>query len=125
MANKILSGGGLTSNKLVRPGVKAGPPNTRIINPFGVAQIGASQGGKLKAEGRHTGINTAVPILQGTMRQVPMGNSVALNVGKGGPGTGRVVYGQSGTQRANTSGPMPQGREILRDFGPDLPGRKR
>jgi hypothetical protein len=36
-----------------------------------------------------------------------MGNSVALNVGKGGVGTGRVLYGQCGSQ--GTHGPTAPG----------------
>jgi hypothetical protein len=50
------------------------------------------------------------------------GNEVALNVKGGGPGTGRTLYGQSGTQGQH--GPVagsskPAGREILGSFGPE------
>jgi hypothetical protein len=34
----------------------------------------------------------------GTPGSVPLGNAVAGNVGKGGPGTGRKLYGKSGSQ---------------------------
>jgi hypothetical protein len=34
---------------------------------------------------------------------VPFGNEVALNVGKGGCGTGRTLYGQSGVQGVHGS----------------------
>jgi hypothetical protein len=33
-----------------------------------------------------------------------MGNEIALNVGKGGPGTGRTLYGQCGTQGQHPNG---------------------
>jgi hypothetical protein len=44
---------------------------------------------------------------------VPFGNEVALNVGKGGCGTGRTLYGQAGTQGTHgdvAGSPCPQGR---------------
>jgi hypothetical protein len=50
---------------------------------------------------------------------VPFGNQVALNVKGGGPGTGRTLHGQSGTQGThgptNPGSPRPQssGRGIL------------
>ena len=34
------SGGGITSNKLVRPAVRGGPPNTRAVSPAAVGKIG-------------------------------------------------------------------------------------
>ena len=83
MAN--LSGGGISMPKNVRASVKAGPPSTNKINPGGAAQLGSSA------------YQNPTPLKSGTMSQVPMGNAVALNVGKGGPGTGRTVY-RSGTQ---------------------------
>ena len=39
----------------------------------------------------------AQPLMAGRPAQVPLGNAVATNVGKGGPGTGRTVY-VSGSQ---------------------------
>jgi hypothetical protein len=33
-----------------------------------------------------------------SFQPTPFGNEVALNVGKGGCGTGRTLYGQSGSQ---------------------------
>jgi hypothetical protein len=52
---------------------------------------------------------------------VPFGNAVALNVGKGGPGTGRTIYqrGTQGQQGEVAGSPRPQGRDILSSFGPD------
>jgi hypothetical protein len=48
---------------------------------------------------------------------VPFGNEVALNVGKGGCGTGRTLYGQAGSQgthgSVNPGNPRPPGRGIL------------
>jgi hypothetical protein len=55
----------------------------------------------------------------------PLAAAVALNVGKGAPGAGREILGQSGTQSCYgtpASGqPKPgnAGKDILREFGPD------
>jgi hypothetical protein len=54
---------------------------------------------------------------------VPYGNEVALNVGKGGCGTGRTLYktGSQGQQGATSPGnprPVPD-RHILSSYGPD------
>ena len=111
-----LSGGGITSNKLVRPGVRSGPPSTNKISPRGVSQYGYATGSKMKEPGSFTTENSALPVNQGTGAQVPMGNAVALNVKGGGPGTGRTLY-RSGSQAVHgpVAGPAPaQGREIRR-----------
>ena len=71
---KIKSGGGLTSNKLVNVGVKAGPARTNIVSPASADQLGQSVAFKRD------------PLPIGTAAQVPMGNEVALNVKGGGPG---------------------------------------
>jgi hypothetical protein len=60
-----------------------------------------------------------------------LGNEVALNVGKGGPGAGRTMYGKSGSQQQYGSPagqPKPQGADILSSFGagsPNVAARKR
>jgi hypothetical protein len=120
---KIISGGGLTSNKLVRPGVRTGPPSTNKIDPRGVSQYGYSTGSKLARAGSFTTENSALPVNAGTASQVPMGNAVALNVGKGGPGTGRTTY-RSGYQAMHGQpvGSPVRGREILGQYGPETSG---
>jgi hypothetical protein len=119
-----LSGGGLTSNKLVRPGVKAGPANTNVVSPRGTSQLGASQSGKMR-QGAHTAINTSLNVFERKAAEQPLGNAVALNVGKGGPGTGRTIYpsGYQGTH-GPVAGPAPvQGRDIWAEF-PGVPTAK-
>src|SRR5262249_16348412 len=111
--SKIKSGGGLTSNKLVRPEVRTGSAS-RAMLPERVAQIGAATSfPKPKLEG---------PGYDGAK----FGNELALNVGAGGPGKGRQVQhcGSQGTHgNVNPGNVRPrQGYEIT-DFGPDIPGR--
>src|SRR6516162_11931913 len=111
-----MSGGGLTSNKLVRPGVKAGPANTNVVSPRGTSQLGASQSGKMR-QGAHTAVNTSLSVFERKAAEQPLGNAVALNVGKGGAGTGRTIY-KSGYQSQYGDGgnPEPKGRDIWTDF---------
>lgn len=104
-----------------------GQPSQRAA-PGGADQLGQQMSNHVTGEmgGRSTKLpNPATPMIAGSMAGVgatKLGNEVALNVGGGGPGAGRTLYGQSGVQGQH--GPVagstkPQGREILRDFGPD------
>jgi hypothetical protein len=90
--SKARSGGGITSNKLVRPDVRSGAPSTNKMSPAGAAQLGVALGDKVHNRA-HTGQGFRTPLQAGVRAQVPLGNAVAGNVGGGGPGTGRTVYG--------------------------------
>ena len=81
---KIKSGGGITSNKFVQPGIRTGSPN-RGTSPGAANQLGVSTAFK-KEE-----------IDAGPALPSKLGNEVALNVGAGGPGKGREVF-KSGSQ---------------------------
>src|SRR6516225_1705361 len=115
------SGGGYNSKQVKKVGVKSGAPSTNKISPRGVSQLGYATGGRLRREGSFTSDSTSLPVNVGTMKQVPMGNAVATNVGKGGPGTGRTVMARgSQALHGSVAGPAPvQGREILGQFGPE------
>jgi hypothetical protein len=59
----------------------------------------------------------------GSFQPVKFGNEVALNVGKGGCGTGRTIYktGSQGVQGATNPGnprPVPA-RHVIESYGPD------
>ena len=121
------SGGGLGMNKNVRPGVRTGE-RAREMREKGVSQIGSSQANRAMNSAKK--LNPVEPVRgqlkpAGAPGGVPLGNEVAKNVGKGGCGTGRVLYGQSGTQAmhgpANPGRPTPT-RDILNSFGPDSAG---
>jgi hypothetical protein len=117
------SGGGIGMNKNVSPPVRTGS-GSRNARPAGVAQIGYSVSDHATNSGRSSGYKGEA--LHGpasrNFQQIKFGNEVALNVGKGGPGTGRTLYGQSGTQgqHGSVAGTnKPAGRDILGAFGPD------
>jgi hypothetical protein len=112
------AGGGIGMNKNVSPGVRTGM-RAREINPRGVSQIGSSMGNH--ATDRSKTLRGAVEPVRGALKPsgkpggIELGNSVALNVGKGGVGTGRNLYGQCGSQQQY--GPLsgstkPQGRSF-------------
>lgn len=84
--------------KPVRTGVGA-----RAVNPKWPAQVGASRGNRVQnsIEGGGGKVLTGVradPYKPPNFQPVKLGNEVALNVGGGGVGTGRTLYGQSGSQ---------------------------
>jgi hypothetical protein len=103
MATKGSGGGGYGSRQHVEPSVRTGT-GPRNAKPGGVGQLGQMQGDHVTVLGGQPTGNRGVP-LHGDKTfspGVPYGNQVALNVGKGGPGTGRNVMscgsqGQHGT----------------------------
>jgi hypothetical protein len=125
MANKSNSGmrggragGGPGSRVTVSPGVRKGAPATGV-RPAAVSQFGSSLGdhstNSPKAlRGAAEKYKTATPI------SVPLGNEVALNVGKGGAGTGRTIY-KTGSQAGMPSTPRAIGptKDTLAEFGAD------
>jgi hypothetical protein len=113
-------GGGYGSRQHVEKPIRAGS-GSRGTNPGGVGQLGNMQGSHVtrgeesnyRGEPLHRG-----PSFQKTM----FGNQKALDVGKGGPGTGRDVHAsdsQGTWDGANPGNPRPQGRDILSSYGPD------
>ena len=90
-------GGGINSAKHVRTPVKTGQP-AKGVNPGAVSYLGSKLGNHAE-KGRVGGQgfakwNTNSP----TNAAQPLGNQIALNVGRGGPGKGYVQHGQSGSQ---------------------------
>jgi hypothetical protein len=107
MANKHIPAGGIHSNKRVDVSMRTGG-GVHAKSPAGVSQIGSA-----------VAPQSVEPVDAGRgFKPVPFGNEVAKNVGSGGPGTGRTLYGQGGTQ--GTHGPVAQGEA---DRAPDVPVR--
>jgi hypothetical protein len=119
------AGGGIKSKQHVSVGVRTGAP-AKGRRHEAVSQIGSAIGNKATDSGKiHKG---AVERIEGAPRpySAPLGNEVAKNVGKGGCGTGRVLYGQSGSQQqygtAASGNPPAKNTDILNQFGPDSAG---
>ena len=97
--------GGIKSRVNVSPPVRTGS-GSRSTNPGGVGQLGNKQGNHL-THGRGATSYTGEPLHSGrSFQPVKFGNEVALNVGKGGPGTGREVMacGSQGVHGATNPG---------------------
>jgi hypothetical protein len=115
---KAKSGGGITSRNVVRPGVRTGSPATGY-NPGRVGQIGAALGDHSEYGRVHGDPREAPHTARPHAAEMRLGNEVATNVGKGGPGTGRTVYrtGQQGTHGKAVAGTAPARKSIFPGFG--------
>jgi hypothetical protein len=110
-----ITGGGIQGNKNVSVGQRLGSPS-KGSSPGAADQIGQSTAFNKEKVDAGRGYDGA-----------KYGNELATNVGKGGPGTGRTLYGQCGTQGTHgevVGKPRPESRDVLSQYGPDIPGRK-
>ena len=89
--------GGPKSRNVVEPRVRTGS-GSRGTHPGGVAQLGQKQGSHPTHGRSDTGYRGDPLHNNRSFEPVPFGNSVALNVKGGGPGTGRTLHGQAGSQ---------------------------
>jgi len=119
MAMKGSGGGGYGSRPHTEQSVRVGT-GSRNARPAGVAQLGQMQGDHTTnrpGSSGYRGEKLHGPASRNFQPGGPFGNEVALNVGKGGCGTGRTLYGQAGSQgthgATNPGNPRPQGRGIL------------
>jgi hypothetical protein len=115
--------GGPKSRNIVEPRVRTGT-GSHSARPAGVAQLGQKQGSHTtnqRTESDYRGERLHNPSKD--FQPVKFGNEVALNVGKGGCGTGRTLYGQAGSQGMHgqpaSGNPQPQQGDILSQYGPD------
>ena len=104
---------GVKSRNVVSKPVRAGP-GARAVNERWVSQIGQSMGNHvcgIEGGGKTLHGVRAHPYKGRGFNPVPQGNELVNNVGGGGPGKGRVLYGQAGSQRqygaANAGNPRP------------------
>lgn len=114
------SGGGHGSKNIVHKPVGTGS-GSKSTSPGAVGQIGQSQGSHVTSKDE-TGYRGEIFHKPPNFQPVKFGNEVALNVGKGGCGTGRTIY-KTGSQDQHgqpaQGNPPSQGRDILSSFGPD------
>jgi hypothetical protein len=100
-------GGGLGSRVVREVGVRTGT-SARVMSPRGVSQIGSSMGNHVTESGKKG--QSVEPVRGAALPaglSVPLGNALATNVAGGGPGKGRNLYGQSGSNK--TYGPTNPG----------------
>src|SRR5713101_1831835 len=119
--SKAKSGGGANSKVVRQVGIKSGSANIKAISPAAAADIGIKKGNHASEGGGKTLQRPADPLIKATPKdRVPMGNAVATNVGKGGPGAGRTVHrsGSQGQHGPAAGSAAPQGRDILSAFSP-------
>jgi hypothetical protein len=109
-SGRARSGGGIAMNKNRSVGQRVAPRTTNVINPAQPDYLGQqtafAKGGFVKRKAPDF---------------APMGNTLTNNVGKGGPGTGRTLHGQSGSQGCHgpVTGTVRYGADILKDYGPE------
>jgi hypothetical protein len=118
------SGGGATMNKNVRAPIKGGNPKQRNITPDAAASIGRAVGNHASEGAEGGGYTTKrpnAPLYVEAKAPSDLGNKVARNVGRGGPGAGRVIHpsGSQGLHGPVAGSPKPGGRDILGAFGPE------
>jgi hypothetical protein len=106
--------GGIRSKTVVHKPVRTGAAREHI-QKAGVAQLGQMQGDH--ATNRGSTNNKGVGLIGPNKPiSVKLGNEVALNVGKGGVGTGRKQYGQAGSQGCHGApdpgDPMPKAKAL-------------
>jgi hypothetical protein len=114
------SGGGHGSKNVTRPSVRTGS-GSKSTSPGAVGQIGQSQGSHVTNKDE-TGYRGEIFHKPPNFQPVKFGNEVALNVGKGGCGTGRTIY-STGSQDQHgqpaSGNPPAKNTDILSQFGPD------
>src|SRR5262245_50244041 len=116
---------GISSNKLVTPGVRTGAP-AQGVNPGYAGQLGGALGNRAMDR---PAPRAAEPMHTAAPYKSALGNEVALNVGRGGCGAGRTVHAsgsqaQHGAATAAVSKPsLPA--DILSHYGPETGGRRR
>jgi hypothetical protein len=101
MAKGHIPAGGIHSRTVVNKPVRTGT-GSHGTRPGGAASIGQSYGSHVTNKD-DTGYRGPKFHDGKSFQPVKFGNEVSLNVGRGGPGTGRTLYGQSGSQGCHGS----------------------
>jgi hypothetical protein len=114
MAMRGSGGGGYGSRPHTEQSVRTGT-GSRGTRPGGAESIGKIYGDHVTNKD-NTGYRGPKFHDDKSFQPVKFGNEVALNVGKGGCGTGRTLYGQAGSQGTHgtpAGTQRPAGRGIL------------
>jgi hypothetical protein len=127
MAMKGSGGGGFGSRVVTERPIRTGS-GSYATTPGYAGQLGQAQGTHVTRGGESN--YRGEPMHSGrSFNPTKYGNEIATNVGRGGPGAGRTLYGQAGSQGVhggtNSGNPRPQGRDILSSYGPESRRRNR
>jgi hypothetical protein len=104
MANSNRKLGGGSGSRTVREVGVRNSTGPREMNVRAVSQIGQALGNKSTDSAGRT-VGKAAEVMRGRAMPAVFGNEKALDVGAGGPGTGRKLYGQSGSQKQYGTSP--------------------
>jgi hypothetical protein len=123
---KGVTGGG--SSKMVTPPIKPGSRSTREATPHVANREGKALGDKVMGM-KGTVQRPYEDMYTPKKEAVRLGNDLATNVGRGGPGAGRTIY-RSGSQGLHGNvrqgeGSSPGRRDILSEFGRESKPRSR
>jgi hypothetical protein len=122
MAIRSNASGAHGSRVVVDKPVRTGS-GSRSARPAGVSQLGQSQGNHVTTHGgSETQYRGERLHNDRSFQPTPFGNEKALDVGQGGVGTGRTLYGQSGSQ--GTHGTPDRGMPGLPSTKNEWPDRR-
>jgi hypothetical protein len=103
---------GIDSKNYTKVGVRTGS-GSKGVSPGWVEQKGQAQGDHVTRSGPGTGYRGEEKFTGQNFQVTKFGNEIATNVGHGGPGTGRNLHGQAGSQgtygSVNPGSPRPSG----------------
>jgi hypothetical protein len=109
------TGGGILGKNVRHSKSGKAEPKPHAVNKNWVAQVGLSRGDHVTGQGKPLQDPRADPY-KGRGYSGPVGPT--SNMGQG-PGANRTIYRSGSQQGLKPARPMPEGRDILRDFGPD------
>jgi hypothetical protein len=120
MAKAILTSGGANSTKVVqsRSGGKVEPRST-AIDPAGISQRDVS------TAFRKTPVEVGPGYSTKAMPATGIANARKGPPGAGPGGGGRTIYASGSQSPTPPARQMPAGRDILSEYGRDIPGRTR
>jgi hypothetical protein len=116
--------GGIGSKVVRREGTRDGSPGIGV-SPGWASQLGSNIGNHVTEQGGNLPYRgEAMKLPRGPAgSQQPLGNELAKNIGKGGVGTGRTLYGQSGSQRTYGA-PAPGNPQPKGELFPGWPAKR-
>jgi hypothetical protein len=114
---KIKSGGGLNSNKVVQSKHGKQEPQSHKVSEAAAAQLGRAE------QFRKPNLEQGRGYEPKSMGPTGIANARQGHSGAGLGGGNRTIYGSGSQSPTPPARPMPEGRNTLLEYGPDVPGR--